>query len=223
MRFHRQRLYIALLSLFVALSGVSSGLDTLSGQCVNGQCSRFPGSNMRRSASNSITTRRYVKRVPTKTRMTTPHRSQPGALPATHFRSQNTSTTSSLSLATLALAGFSPVSLLDQTQWVVGKNDYTLDYQGKRFWFSNAQQRRTFLQSPDRYTPVAMGRCLVTWADHGRERAGQVQYTAIYRQRIYLFRDHAAKQRFLERPEYYHNWLEQSQQTANRPERRASR
>lgn len=225
MRFQRQRSFLRLLSLFVCplfvcLALLSSGLDTVSGQCVNGQCRRIQGYTIRRSTPASGTTRRYVNRIPQKANMKTPRSSQTPFEGNVKRPFHKLPADKPLSLATLALAGFSPVSLLDQTRWVAGNRNNTLHYQGRQYWFADARQRQAFLLTPDRYTPIAAGKCLVTLADQGLAVPGHVQHTALYQQRIYLFSNRDAKQRFLEHPEHYRSWLERSERGQASPTRR---
>ena len=54
----------------------------------------------------------------------------------------------------VALAGYDPVTLLNDQKLVPGRPDLAVEHDGRVFRFANESDRATFLQKPDSFAPV---------------------------------------------------------------------
>ena len=54
--------------------------------------------------------------------------------------------------ATKAISGFCPVCLIDGGKVVKGKSSYTVEYEGKKYYFLGSEQKEKFLEDPEKYT-----------------------------------------------------------------------
>jgi YHS domain-containing protein len=58
-----------------------------------------------------------------------------------------------------ALRGYDPVAYFTAAEPQKGLPDISYDYKGSRFLFANAENRRVFMQSPEKYAPQFGGYC----------------------------------------------------------------
>ncbi|MBX6316610.1 MAG: thioredoxin family protein [Isosphaeraceae bacterium] len=103
----------------------------------------------------------------------------------------------------VALAGYSPVSLVQNGSLTRGQADWTATYDGQVFRFANAEERDAFLREPEKFLPADGGRCVVNHKDRGISIPGDARFGVYYRGRLYLCADEAARQRFARDPERY--------------------
>lgn len=54
--------------------------------------------------------------------------------------------------ATKAISGFCPVCLIDGGKVVKGKSTYTVENEGKTYYFLGSEQKEKFLEDPEKYT-----------------------------------------------------------------------
>lgn len=54
--------------------------------------------------------------------------------------------------ATKAISGFCPVCLIDGGKVVKGKSSYSVEYEGKTYYFLGSEQKEKFLEDPEKYT-----------------------------------------------------------------------
>jgi YHS domain-containing protein len=104
-----------------------------------------------------------------------------------------------------ALAGYCPVSILDESRWVRGKEEHAVDFDGHRYLLAGPDQRQKFLSDPTRYVPALGGDCVVSLRDDGQRIEGSVYHAVIHRSRQYLFPSAAQKERFKQNPAAYEN------------------
>ena len=105
--------------------------------------------------------------------------------------------------AAVALAGYDPVSLLQDQKLVPGSPDLTVEHDGRVFRFASAAGRDAFLRKPESFAPVNGGRCPVSQVDRGDFASGDPRWGVVYHGHLYLFRDVADRDRFAKDPERY--------------------
>ena len=103
----------------------------------------------------------------------------------------------------IALAGYDPVTLLNDQKLVPGRPDLVVEHDGRVFRFANEAGRDTFLREPDSFTPVNGGRCPVSQVDRGDLQAGDPHWGVVYHGHLFLFKDPADRDRFAKDPERY--------------------
>lgn len=114
------------------------------------------------------------------------------------YRSQ--AATSGTDRKNIAIDGFSPIALLQDRAWAPGDREFSTVYQGLRYQMVSQAELLQFTEQPEKFAAVLNGDCAVSWIRDGQRKAGSTQFTAIYRDRIYLLADAAAKADFLKTP-----------------------
>jgi YHS domain-containing protein/thioredoxin-related protein len=105
--------------------------------------------------------------------------------------------------ATLALAGYCPVSLVRDRRFVPGRESLTASHEGRVYRFASADERATFQRNPEQFLPVNGGRCPVAQVDDGEARCGGVRWSVLYQGHLYLCASEESRQRFMKQPERY--------------------
>ena len=90
-------------------------------------------------------------------------------------------------VAQKGMKGFCPVVLREQRELVDAVPDYSLVYEGKRYYFSSADARVRFEREPHKYAPVAGGIDVVVKASNDQSVEGTLDFAAWYKDRLYLF------------------------------------
>lgn len=103
----------------------------------------------------------------------------------------------------LAFDGFCLASLLDDNRLRKGDSQFIADYKGQRVCFHSEVHRDRFLSDPERYWPVANGRCLVSSHDNGLAANGDPRVGVIWRGKLWFFSDRETQQRFIQMPHQY--------------------
>ncbi len=103
----------------------------------------------------------------------------------------------------VALAGYCPVSLVQDHQLVPGKDGVSLEHDGRVYRFANAGVRGAFERQPERFIPVNGGRCPVSQVDHGDSRTGNPRFGILYQGHLYLCSDATSRALFMKNPERY--------------------
>lgn len=103
----------------------------------------------------------------------------------------------------LALAGYCPVSLVQDHQLVQGQNAESLEYEGRIYRFANPIVRSTFQRQPERFIPVNSGRCPVSQVDRGDSKEGEARYGILYQGHLYLCSDEISRAQFMKNPDRY--------------------
>ncbi len=86
----------------------------------------------------------------------------------------------------IALQGYDPVSYFDGKPQE-GKEDIKTLYKGITYYFANAQNRKKFMTSPDRYEPAYGGWCAYAMGDSGEKVKVDPETYKILDGRLYLF------------------------------------
>ena len=104
-----------------------------------------------------------------------------------------------------ALDGYCPVCLVDSTQWVAGKPEFGVTYDGVNYLFPGAEQMAKFQAAPTNYAPVLGGGDVVAFAQTGRRVPGLTRYGSKYEGRFFFFTNESNKQTFMADPARYAN------------------
>jgi YHS domain-containing protein/thioredoxin-related protein len=103
----------------------------------------------------------------------------------------------------VALAGYCPVSLVQDHRLIPGQDTVTLTHEGRVYRFANPLVRSMFRQKPEQFIPVNRGRCPVAQVDGGEARPGDPRWSVLYQGHLYLCSTEEGRQRFLNQPERY--------------------
>lgn len=103
----------------------------------------------------------------------------------------------------VALAGYCPVSLVQDHRLVLGKDAVSLQHEGRVYRFANPGVRGAFERQPERFIPVNGGRCPVSQVDRGETRSGDPRFGILYQGHLYLCGDDSSRIQFLRNPERY--------------------
>ncbi len=103
----------------------------------------------------------------------------------------------------LALEGYCPVLLGKEEKWVPGNPAYYSMFRGHVFRFSSAAAMKEFEQSPQKFSPVAMGEDIVLMVDRNKRIYGSRKFGVWFQGRVFLFSNQESLDSFAERPEYY--------------------
>jgi YHS domain-containing protein len=107
--------------------------------------------------------------------------------------------------ADLGLDGNCPVCAVMATKCVPGKPDIVSVYDGVRYFFPSANEKKMFDADPARFTPALDGDCVVCLKDAGKRVAGSPKFSTTHEGRLYLFADEATLKKFLAEPKKYAN------------------
>ena len=99
--------------------------------------------------------------------------------------------------------GYSPVSIIEQGQWVHGRYKFHVVHDGKVYLLTGNEEKTLFLQDPNRYIPALEGDCVVSLVDSGQRVAGSIYHAAQYEGRLFLFAGAEQKRTFKSSPETY--------------------
>lgn len=108
-----------------------------------------------------------------------------------------------LNTISLGFDGFCLASLLDENKLRKGDARFATEYKGQLICFHSDDHRQRFLADPERYWPVANGKCLVSSHDAGRLASGDPRVGVIWRGRLWFFSDRETQQRFIQMPHQY--------------------
>ncbi|WP_406696849.1 thioredoxin family protein [Singulisphaera sp. Ch08] len=103
----------------------------------------------------------------------------------------------------LALAGFCPVSLVQEHRLVQGQHALSLEHEGRVYRFANPIVRGTFQRQPERFIPVNSGRCPVHQVDRGNVKPGEARFGILFQGHLYLCADEISRAQFMKNPERY--------------------
>lgn len=120
-----------------------------------------------------------------------------------------------------ALDGFCPVTLVDQGKWQKGDPRWGAVHQGKTYLFASQQGQQQFLASPDRFAPVLSGYDPVRYTETGQLVEGKREHGVFFGNRIFLFADEVALDRFSKHTDFYMARVRQA--TATSPQQPAMR
>ncbi len=99
--------------------------------------------------------------------------------------------------------GYCSVCAVMAKKWVAGKPEIVSVYDGMRYYFPGADEKKAFDADPGKFTPALDGDCVVCLKDAGKRVAGLPKFSAMHDGRIYLFPDEGAQKQFLADPKKY--------------------
>ncbi len=105
--------------------------------------------------------------------------------------------------ADIGLGGYCSVCLVNAKKWVAGEPEFVSVYDGVRYYFPGADEKKAFEADPARFTPALEGDCVVCLKDAGKRVAGSPKFSATHEGRVYLFPDEGAQKKFLADPKKY--------------------
>ncbi|HJN12676.1 MAG: thioredoxin family protein [Pirellulaceae bacterium] len=132
-----------------------------------------------------------------------PSQLQGNQLQAQPTRQQDVATPPAPSGSQFAMDGFCPVTLVDQGKWQKGDTRWGAVHQGKTYLFASQQGQQQFLASPDRFAPILSGYDLVRYAEAGQLVEGRREHGVYFGNRIFLFADEVALDRFSKHTDFY--------------------
>lgn len=103
----------------------------------------------------------------------------------------------------VGLDGYSPVAVKRGKQWIKGRPDLTVTYQGVVYYLADANEVRLFNASPERYAPKLLGCDPVELYQSDRAVQGSVEYGAFFDGELYLFGSLDSRNQFKFDPERY--------------------
>jgi YHS domain-containing protein len=105
--------------------------------------------------------------------------------------------------ADVGLGGYCPVCAVNAKKWVAGKPEFVTVYDGVRYFFPGAEEKKAFDADPAKYTPALAGDCVVCLKDAGKRVAGSPKFWSVHEGRLYLFPDEGAQKKFVADPNKY--------------------
>ena len=103
----------------------------------------------------------------------------------------------------VALSGYCPVCVVDMKKWVKGSPDFAVTHRGKTYYFPGSEQKQKFLANLEKYTPALDGDCAVCKMDMKKDVAGSVMFTALHKDRLFMFPSEDIKNKFMRNPAKY--------------------
>ena len=105
--------------------------------------------------------------------------------------------------ARLALAGVSPVSLVDNGQKTEGKKEFASVHGGFEYHFASEDEKKAFDANPAKYALQHGGNCPVSKVDTKKTVKGNPAMYAVHAGKIYALADEEAKKKFEANPKQY--------------------
>ena len=98
----------------------------------------------------------------------------------------------------LALDGFCPVTVIDQTEWTMGDPNYGVVHLGRLYLFTGKAEREKFLADPVPYTPMLNGIDVVRFFEDRQVVQGKREFGVVDpdHNRIFLFADAESQHHF---------------------------
>ncbi len=103
----------------------------------------------------------------------------------------------------LALDGYCPVELMEKQLWTQGDPRWAAERDGVLYYFAEESHMQRFIEEPGRFIPVHGGKDPVVLKREKRPVAGQTDYCAIYKDRLYMFSSRDSLAAFRQNPKEY--------------------
>lgn len=100
----------------------------------------------------------------------------------------------------VAFHGVCLVTAVEDREISQGSPQYQMVYRGRLLYFQSAEHRARFEGQPEKYWPMLDGISCVTMAETGEKVAGEVQYAAVFRNRVWFFTSEQEMRTFLKEP-----------------------
>lgn len=98
--------------------------------------------------------------------------------------------------APVALEGNCPVCIVAKKEWVMGVADYQTVFDGKAYYFPNAEVKAMFDEAPEKWVPALNGDCILCYAKMGKRVPGDIRFGTLYEGRVFLFPSEKEKAAF---------------------------
>lgn len=98
--------------------------------------------------------------------------------------------------ATVGLEGYCPVCVIAGKGWVKGDAKFQTTYDGKTYYFPSAEVKQMYDAEPVKYTPALGGDCTVCLKMLGKRVPGDIKFTSLLGDRLFLFPSEEVKQKF---------------------------
>ncbi|MFO0918882.1 MAG: DUF255 domain-containing protein [Planctomycetaceae bacterium] len=102
-----------------------------------------------------------------------------------------------------AFEGFCLVSILEDTKLRRGSPEFVMTYKDQQICFHSEAHLKKFQDNPQKYWPVANGKCLVSEREEQQESMGDPRVGVTWQGRLWLFSDREHQQRFIRSPRKY--------------------
>ncbi len=108
-----------------------------------------------------------------------------------------------------AFAGLCLVSLLDERYLTEGTAKFTAQHRGKTLCFASKEYKEIFEKNPEKYWPVLDGACVVSQLDKNIKQQGDPETGAVFRGKLWFFKNVELRQQFANSPQDYAKALRQ--------------
>jgi len=108
-------------------------------------------------------------------------------------------------MANVGLEGYCPVCVVVGKGWVKGDAQFQTNYDGKAYYFPSAEVKQMFDAEPVKYTPALGGDCTVCLKMLGKRVPGDIKFTTLLGDRLFLFPSEEVKQKFAKDPAAFVN------------------
>jgi len=105
--------------------------------------------------------------------------------------------------APVALSGYCPVGLISENRMIPGRDDLSLEHEGRLYKCADQAALDAFRRDPDRYVPASDGQSPVSRVDQGLTVAGDPRWSVLYQDRLYLCASEEERLQFLGDPGRY--------------------
>lgn len=103
----------------------------------------------------------------------------------------------------IGLDGYSPVRIKNNREWIKGRTDLSVTYQGVVYYLADENERRLFDSNPERYTPRLLGCDPVELQASDRAIPGRIEIGAFYDGELFLFSSIESRNQFKLAPERF--------------------
>lgn len=103
----------------------------------------------------------------------------------------------------IGLNGYSPVRIKNNREWVKGRSEYAVTYQGVVFYLADENEQRLFNGSPERYAPRLLGCDPVELVSSDKAVPGLIEIGAFYDGELYLFSSAESRNQFRLAPDRF--------------------
>ncbi|MFN0060752.1 MAG: YHS domain-containing protein [Planctomycetota bacterium] len=102
-----------------------------------------------------------------------------------------------------ALDGYCPVCIVKSDKLVKGSAAFSSDYDGKKYLFPSATEKKVFDENPAAFAPAMGGNCVVCKVEMKKDVPGKAEIHLVHKGRLYLFPAEAQLKTFKEKAEKY--------------------
>lgn len=103
----------------------------------------------------------------------------------------------------LGFEGYCPVTMKNEWRWAKGDVRWGAIHQGRTYLFASEEAQKTFLGSPDAYSPVLSGADPVAAVDQQKSVPGVREFAVEFEGRFYMFANEQTLEKFWSNPTSY--------------------